>query len=603
MHITISDRLFSKVGRYFGSVDEALREALQNAYRSYCPIAENDNADRRIVIDTVGDKDCVVIRDFGRGIDSPEKMLSLASSDWANDVEHDQDPAGLGVCALLAYAETVTWESTFGSVTVDGARFFADPMYRADLCCEHAIPLDGGGTRVTMRGIKLPSSYYKNVAERLVGLSRNFTRVSIWINGAKCGTVLGYATPVVTIPGARIYYIHGVHSMDRPCVLWHGHLIPVVEVGLPLPVVDRVVTYDGKDYTLSVTSYSNVIIEVLGENCVTPKLPARDVLIHDERTSAFLAACAAAYGNAVIDQAIAACAHARLPSSVVTKEQWGRWTDPGKYRHHQAVNGTNTLWRHTSGWMAVSTCVLDSVYNRALRTEYEVCRRGSVAGIVDRMDVLVLTPSGLETYSAASEAGGIIFGDAGEEDPVWAEGYAWGDTEEITHSLCFVATTPGHGVCHAGTRVWKTDEWEVKIVPRGATIEDIRATAPLEWTGGGAYLVDEDPDSDNACYRGALCFGDQDTYAKGLSAMGGIYTDLHSGHLDYTGDYDDPESLKDEYRASWAEAVASLNGELYLGMDLRSLKYKLAGATTFTVDLDADTITTAAGVVHKVVWR
>jgi len=169
--------------------------------------------------------------------------------------------------------------------------------------------------------------------------------------------------------------------------------------------------------------------------------------------------------------------------------------------------------------------------------------------------------------------------------------------------LCFVTTTTGQEASHPGTKVWKTDEWVIKIVPKGSTIDEIRAAPEnLDWAPS-VYLVDEDPDCDNACYRGAFCFGARDTYARCLSAMSDLYEELHAEYVDRSGDYDDRESLKDDYRAEWAEAVASLDGKLYLGMDLSSLKYKLAGATTFTVDLEASTITTPDGVVHAVVWR
>ncbi len=183
MPVTVNvDNLFRTLPRYFDGPVAAVRELLQNAARTGCRhlhVMVTHSHRCRDAID-------VTVIDDGPGIVDVEAMLSVSQSDWSDDTKRTEDPAGMGVFAALANCTRVRWESRFGSLTVDGKKFFAQEKYRAGLAAE-IVPVDEddsyaeGGTRVTMEGIR-PDSTQFNLGRTLCHVIEEFAR---YFNGMK----------------------------------------------------------------------------------------------------------------------------------------------------------------------------------------------------------------------------------------------------------------------------------------------------------------------------------------------------------------------------------------------------------------------------------
>ena len=291
--IHVSDRLFNKVSRYFGSPAEAVQEAVQNAYRSYWPIAPNG---KKPVIDVTvqyreGGTMDLSVTDQGRGIDDPGKMLSPAASEWESDVEGDQDPAGLGVCAMLAFSQRTCWVSRFGRLTVESQKFFNDAQYRAQLG-DSILPVElvGPGTIACMEGMPQIGSgdlrdmlnKYTNVVVRLTTISPQGDQASEivppWL----------YGPPLVENERFRIYRVSSSYSSPDERFLWHGHAIEVQgsrNLGRPTLSIEGINVELGGS---SSTSYCRevIVIEPKFERAITPKLPDRKQVMLDARTLA-----------------------------------------------------------------------------------------------------------------------------------------------------------------------------------------------------------------------------------------------------------------------------------------------------------------------------
>ena len=300
INVTVNtDRLFSKVRRYFGKPSDTIRECLQNAYRSYCPIAPAVSAGplanwHKIQVET--DADRVVITDYGRGIADFGTMLSLASSDWENDVEHDQDPAGMGVCGILAYAKKVTWTSTTGSVTVESERFFNDPEYRAGLMVDHTRTTEVG-TCVDIMG------YAHHVSLDPISLLFDcslLVGVTVWHNGRRIEPRINASGSTrFAIPGYTSYLEYGKTSRDAHTLMavWHGHLIETPQRMLCLSAFGATDTKTTDGGLCALLGQFTVVIT--DEAIVQPQLPDRHRFVQNPASDAFFDAVAAVLEAAV----------------------------------------------------------------------------------------------------------------------------------------------------------------------------------------------------------------------------------------------------------------------------------------------------------------
>lgn len=309
--IHISERFFAKAARYFGDLRAALTEIFQNAYRASLPII--DAGDRPRVEVTIWDAD-LEVRDFGIGIDDVGAALSIAVSGWDPSVEEEQDPAGMGLCAALAYSERVIIKSQFGTLEVRGEEFFTSPEYRESLLDTIQPDTLDTGASITLIGVTTSESLascLKGLVDRVVF---HHTAMDVFTRCCsdedptpeweRCGSIRDKLTPVC-VPGTEdplthqgygifverqsSYYFHGVNRRSLR-VLWHGQSI---EVALRDPAMRRLVTLPHGEEVMTrpkmpVSAGVHCIVIDHGFAPVTPKLPDRNELILDEKTVDFL---------------------------------------------------------------------------------------------------------------------------------------------------------------------------------------------------------------------------------------------------------------------------------------------------------------------------
>ena len=91
---TVGQLIIHKATRLFaGCVADALHELLQNARRAGASRVDIRRLDQ--------DHGTILrIRDDGRGIADPTKLLALGDSGWDSDITRNEDPAGMGVFSL-----------------------------------------------------------------------------------------------------------------------------------------------------------------------------------------------------------------------------------------------------------------------------------------------------------------------------------------------------------------------------------------------------------------------------------------------------------------------------------------------------------------------
>ena len=99
---TVAAEAIEKVTRLFnGTIDDIANELLQNARRagatSVTSIIDEPEAERTLV----------TIKDDGRGVASPQELLSLGKSRWDEETELREDPAGMGFFSLSGLDVTV----------------------------------------------------------------------------------------------------------------------------------------------------------------------------------------------------------------------------------------------------------------------------------------------------------------------------------------------------------------------------------------------------------------------------------------------------------------------------------------------------------------
>lgn len=99
LYATVDDHLLSEIPRFFGSLEVALTEIFQNAYR----------ADAQHVLVTWDEAARMLsIADDGPGLADPGILLLAGQSDWDG---HVIEPAGIGAFAALAYSQQITYTS------------------------------------------------------------------------------------------------------------------------------------------------------------------------------------------------------------------------------------------------------------------------------------------------------------------------------------------------------------------------------------------------------------------------------------------------------------------------------------------------------------
>lgn len=273
---TNESRMFSKISRYFKEPKDALREAIQNAYRAGWPNPQDNTI--RVQYETAGDATNVTISDSGRGIPDFGTMLSPMDSEWADSVEEDQDPAGLGIYALLAYTDSVVFETIHNGehrlIRVDSKLFLKDQAYRDELYKLEAKTHSSSPSKTTVESHGLRMSVF-DVERDTENLLTFFIDTKTFINGEEFEGMrnirLLWETDEAKIIGYDVNYSSSSHYYYDAGVVWHG-------MHIKTNGSDITVSAMGEDFKVSVSHAMDVIVREDYARCKVAIVPKKEKL-------------------------------------------------------------------------------------------------------------------------------------------------------------------------------------------------------------------------------------------------------------------------------------------------------------------------------------
>src|ERR1039457_2957478 len=112
----VSEKILHKADRLFNnSLSQVLVELLQNARRAGASLV---TVTTRVIEPTITE---ITLTDNGSGITDFQQLLSLGDSGWKKEVEDHEDPAGMGLFALVHTGVTI--RSRGKEVTISTAAF------------------------------------------------------------------------------------------------------------------------------------------------------------------------------------------------------------------------------------------------------------------------------------------------------------------------------------------------------------------------------------------------------------------------------------------------------------------------------------------------
>lgn len=258
------EKLFKLLPYFFDRPSAVLLEIAQNAYRSGAT---------RLAITLKGT--ILEVEDDGSGTDNPRALVCLAESDWPSEVMENQMPAGWGLFFLISVSENVSYTSRFGTLTVDCQRFLNDASYRGNvLSLVDESARTEKGFRIKARLVEgvFKSVSYLQVLDRL-----SYFPMSITMNG-------GLVKQKRLSEACKHYPIKTSYLGNAICLNPNGGMflrsvesfldhVSLVWYGMPL----------------NVTGYlHDVAIEACEGDPLTPVLPYRTSIKHDEKAEQFL---------------------------------------------------------------------------------------------------------------------------------------------------------------------------------------------------------------------------------------------------------------------------------------------------------------------------
>ena len=122
MNFVNENRLLQKAKYFFESPKTVFVELAQNAARAGATKLKLSLKDNKLFA-----------IDDGKGCTDPMALLTLAGSDWSEEVEENQNPAGWGLFVLYSISDRVKFISRFGELAVDCNLFLTDSKYREGL--------------------------------------------------------------------------------------------------------------------------------------------------------------------------------------------------------------------------------------------------------------------------------------------------------------------------------------------------------------------------------------------------------------------------------------------------------------------------------------
>lgn len=257
------DRLFKKLPYFFDKPSNIFIELAQNAFR-----ADASLLDIRL-------SDYVLTSwDNGEGCDCPEAIFILAESDWSAAVESAQNPAGWGLFFLLCISTEVTFQSNFGTITVDCRKYLESAAYRKNI-------LDNINPGEKTDGFFLRAVLKKDIAQNImqnVNSSLRYFPLDITVNGKSLkkeklrDSVNRNRDHVIetSYEGNDVYIVVGSHFPETPQGL--KSKMAVVWYGIPIECS---------------TYYTCVYVDVRQGSILTPVLPYRTTIREDEKLEAF----------------------------------------------------------------------------------------------------------------------------------------------------------------------------------------------------------------------------------------------------------------------------------------------------------------------------
>lgn len=591
------DNLFRTVSRYFGSADSALTEAVQNAYRSYLP---RDLAGPAPVIRIDTSAEGVAVTDYGRGIADPMNMLSIASSDWAAGVEQKHNPAGMGVCGILAFCKSATWISTFGTIRVDSERFFNDSSYRENLGAEvqHNGPFVG--TQLMMDGFTGQLTMDK--VSKLFG---RYLTASIAFNGSPIQ--IAQLPPRVAIHPTGNSTIHSLLGDDLPDygaapqirVFWHGH-----DIGVP-DFSPAAITLESPGGPLTYTSaYGGlrVFVNVLDENVITPKLPDRTSLIQDERTTTFLAeawrAAVEAYHEKLCHRIESE------PSSITELKKW----------RERPIGVAGWLEAFaTNPYKIVKTCRLraDSRWRDDMGFKNAaVVANSNKVHLYTKDNTVLLVGDTIKDGLCSSGGTGLLFDD-GSVDPLEALGFY--DAYAATHVLLVDAGAatklPDRAEkplihCVPEFYMVEVNKWRELtnglLLYTAATVRDMFASSKLDIEDVYTVIMCE-TDIDSSRLTESFVYLSEGNISDAEDVFDKMFNSWVAH--EYSNDSEGQADVYSDYNSVWRKANAAWEGKLALAGNVHSIAASLPGRPLrFTIDLTTNTVE-VEGTIYPAVFQ
>jgi hypothetical protein len=257
------DRLFKKLPYFFDKPSNVFIELAQNASRadaSLLDIRLSDNV--------------LTAWDNGEGCDYPAAIFILAESDWNPTVESAQNPAGWGLFFLICISTEVTFQSNFGTITVDCRKYLESASYRKNI-------LDNIDPGQKTEGFFLRAVLKKEIAGNImqnVNSSLRYFPLDITVNGKSLkkenlrdGVCKTRDHVIETAyEGNDVYIVVGSHFPETPQGL--KSKMTIVWYGIPIECS---------------TYYTCVYVDVRQGSILNPVLPYRTTIKEDEKLEAF----------------------------------------------------------------------------------------------------------------------------------------------------------------------------------------------------------------------------------------------------------------------------------------------------------------------------